>query len=83
MNLSDELLKVIDRRIDVKLRRRRKVTSWGTVTQTSPVRVRLEGDDEGSPVRVADSAPVLSVGDVVGLTRYGSRWYVTVTLRSA
>ena len=83
MNLSDELLEVIDRRIDVKLRRRRKVTSFGTVTAISPVRVRLEGDDEGSPVRVADSAPTLSVDDVVGLTRYGSRWYVTVLLRSA
>lgn len=81
MSAVDDVLAAVDRRVEELLRRRRRVSSFGTVVAVGPpVEVEVRGDVVARPVRVAASVGSVSSGDVVGMLRFGSRWYVVAVL---
>lgn len=82
MAVPDMLLEVIDRRVSRAVSRN-KTTDHATVTAVSPsLTVTFDGDTAAVPMLAADGL-TLTVGDVVGLTRFGSRWYATHVLKGA
>jgi hypothetical protein len=65
-----ELLDAVDTRIR---RATRQAQAYGVVTQTSPLRVRLNDDTADVPVDL-QLAGTAVVGDTVGLVRLGRDW---------
>ena len=49
--------------------------TWGLVTSTSPVQVRIAGDTVDTPIAVKDSITVATNDNVV-LLRVGSQWWI-------
>lgn len=73
MTLGDDLVAFIDRRIRDALGRSR-TTTYGVVTATSPLTVRISGDTTGTPIARALTAYTPTVGDEVALLRVGADW---------
>jgi len=50
--------------------------TWGSVTQVTPLQVRINGDTGDTPIALMDSGMTFSVSDKVGLVLLGSQWAV-------
>lgn len=50
--------------------------TWGSVTQVSPLLVRINGDTGDTPIALKDSGMTFSTSDKVGLVLLGSQWAV-------